>query len=60
MAQRRENISDRRTFNAKKVDKKFVFVNLLKYLKPYIPILVLIFLANIAGTLLSLVGPKLC
>ena len=60
MAQRRENISDRRTFNEKKVDKKFVFVNLLKYLKPYIPILVAVFFANIAGTLLSLVGPKIC
>ena len=60
MAQRRENISDRRAPSTKKVDKKFVFVNLLKYLKPYIPILVLVFIANIAGTLLSLVGPKIC
>ena len=60
MAQRRENINDRRAFGAKKVDKRFVFVNMLKYLKPYIPILALIFFANIAGTLLSLVGPKIC
>ena len=60
MAQRRENINDRRAPENKKVDKRFVFVNLLKYLKPYIPILILIFVANIAGTVLSLVGPKLC
>ena len=60
MAQRRENINDRRAPGTKKVDKRFVFVNMLKYLKPYIPILVLIFISNIAGTLLSLVGPKLC
>ena len=60
MAQRRENISDRRALSVKKVDKRFVFVNMLKYLKPYIPILILVFFANIAGTVLSLVGPKLC
>ena len=60
MAQRRENINDRRAPGTKKVDKRFVFVNLLKYLKPYIPILILVFMANIAGTVLSLVGPKLC
>ena len=60
MAQRRENINDRRAPENKKVDKRFVFVNLLKYLKPYIPILIFVFLANIAGTVLSLVGPKLC
>ena len=60
MAQRRENISDRRAPSVKKVDKRFVFVNMLKYLKPYIPILILVFFANIAGTVLSLVGPKLC
>lgn len=60
MPQRRENIKDMRNFKQRKVDKKFVFVNLLKYLKPYIPILVLVFIANIAATALSLVGPKLC
>ena len=60
MAQRRENIKDTRNFKNRKVDKKFVFVNLLKYLKPYIPVLVLVFIANVAATALSLVGPKLC
>ena len=60
MAERRFNLSDRRTIKGKKVDKKFVFVHLLKYLKPYIPVLVLVFAANIVSTVLSLVGPKLC
>ena len=60
MPQRRENIKDLRSFKQRKVDKKFVFVNLLKYLKPYIPVLVFVFIANISSTALSLVGPKLC
>lgn len=60
MAERRINLSDTRNIKSRKVDKKFVFINLLKYLKPYIPILALVFAANIAGTALSLVGPKLC
>ncbi len=44
----------------RKVDKKFVFSNLLKFLKPFAPMLFFIFLANVAGTVLTLVGPKLC
>lgn len=60
MAERRINLADTRSIKARKVDKKFVFVHLLKYLKPFIPVLVLVFIANIAGTALSLVGPKLC
>lgn len=60
MAQRRENIKDTRNIARKKVDKRFVVKNLLRYLKPYIPILTLVFIANILGTVSNLVGPWLC
>lgn len=60
MAKRKDNIQNRRSSNGKKIDKRFVFINLLKYLKPYLPVLCLVFIANVAGTALSLVGPKLC
>ncbi|MCH5164172.1 MAG: ABC transporter ATP-binding protein [Clostridiales bacterium] len=56
----RYNVNDTRSIKGRKVDKKFVFVHLLRYLKPFWPILCLVFLANIASTMLSLVGPKLC
>ena len=60
MPERRINIHDTRNIKGRKVDKKFVFKNLLKYLKPFLPILILVFLANVAGTLLNLVGPYVC
>lgn len=60
MANQRINIHDTRNIERRKVDKKFVIKNLFKYLKPYVPILALIFLANIAGTVANLVGPWLC
>lgn len=60
MPPRRENIKDTRNIERRKVDKKFVICNLFRYLKPYIPLLSLIFLANILGTISNLVGPWLC
>ena len=60
MPQRRLNIKDTRTQEARKVDKKYVVKNLFKYLKPYAPLLALVFLANILGTVSNLVGPWLC
>lgn len=60
MPPRRENIKDTRNIERRKVDKKFVIRNLFRYLKPYVPILSLIFLANILGTVSNLVGPWLC
>ena len=60
MAERRMNIHDTRNLKRGKVDKKFVFKNLLRYLKPFLPVLALVFLANIAGTLLNLAGPRIC
>ena len=60
MPPRRLNIKDTRNIERRKVDKKFVIKHLFKYLKPYIPILTLVFLANILGTVSNLVGPWLC
>lgn len=60
MPEQRININDTRSLKGKKVDKKFVFRNLLRYLKPFLPLLCLVLLANIMSTILSLVGPKLC
>ncbi len=60
MPERRINIHDTRNLGKKKVDKKYVFRNLFRYLKPFLPLLALAFAANVAGTLLNLVGPKVC
>ncbi len=60
MAVRRINIKDTRNFEKRKVDKKFVIKNLFGYLKPYAPLLALVFFANILGTVSNLVGPWLC
>lgn len=60
MPPRRMNIKDTRNIERRKVDKKFVVKNLFRYLKPYIPVLSLIFIANILGTVSNLVGPWLC
>lgn len=60
MAVRRINIKDTRNFERRKVDKKFVIKNLFFYLKPYVPLLALVFGANILGTVSNLVGPWLC
>lgn len=60
MPPRRINIKDTRNIERRKVDKKFVVKNLFRYLGPYAPVLVLVFLANILGTVSNLVGPWLC
>ncbi len=60
MPEQRINISDTRNIKGKKVDKKFVLLNLLKYLRPFIPLLCLVLFFNVVSTVLSLVGPKLC
>lgn len=60
MAVRRINIKDTRSFGHRKVDKRFVLKNLFAYLKPHLPMLALVFGANILGTVSNLVGPWLC
>ena len=58
--QPRININDKRSPERGKVDRKFALGNLFRYLKPYVPVLALIFLANVSGTVSNLVGPWLC
>lgn len=58
---RREgNIKDTRRFERRRVNVKYIFSNLGRYLKPYAALFVLVFFASLAGTALSLVGPRLC
>lgn len=57
---RERNLSDTRSLAKRKVNKAFVFKNLIRYLKPYSFALILIFLLNILGTVLTVVAPKLC
>lgn len=59
MKEPRMHLSDTRRIGARKVDTKFVVINLFKYLKPYFPLFVLVFTANMAAVALSLVGPKI-
>ncbi len=54
------NLSDTRSIKKRKVDKKYVAKNLLKYLKPFIPLMAAVFLCNIISTVLTLAGPRLC
>lgn len=60
MPAQRINIKDTRNLGRRKVDKKFVVKNLFRYLKPYTGMLLLVFFANILGTVSNLVGPWLC
>lgn len=60
MKEPRVNLSDTRQLKRRKVDTKYVFRNLWKYLKSFLPLLVAVFILNIASTALTLLGPKLC
>lgn len=59
MKEPRMHLSDTRNLGRRKVDTKFVIVNLLRYLKPWLPLFILLFLANIASVVLSLIGPRI-
>jgi ATP-binding cassette subfamily B protein len=59
MKEPRVNLKDTRSFAKRKVDTKFVIRNLIKYLKPYLPMFILVFAANMAAVILSLLGPKI-
>jgi ATP-binding cassette subfamily B protein len=59
MKQPRINLNDTRKFEKHKVDTKYVMRNLFKYLKPYAPVFLLVFIANMAAVILSLLGPKI-
>jgi ATP-binding cassette subfamily B protein len=59
MKEPRVNLKDTRKFEKHKVDTKYVLGNLFKYLKPFAPMFVLVFVANMAAVVLSLLGPKI-
>jgi ATP-binding cassette subfamily B protein len=54
------NVNDHRSFGKRKVDKKFVFKNLMHYIKPHLPLFILVFVFAIIGTGLTLLAPVLC
>jgi ATP-binding cassette subfamily B protein len=53
------NLSDKRSFARKKVDTKFVISRLFKYLQPYLPLFILVFVTNLFAVVLALFGPKI-
>jgi ATP-binding cassette subfamily B protein len=59
MKEPRVNLADNRQFAKRKVDTKFVIKNLFKYLRPYIWLFIAVFIANLVGVVLSLIGPKI-
>ena len=60
MREPRMHVSDTRRFAEKKVDKKYTAYRLMGYLKPSLPIFILVFIGNLLSVVLSLVGPYLC
>lgn len=56
----RINVKDTRNFEKKRVDVKYIFKNLGRYMRPYAVLFVLVFFASVGGTVLSLLGPQLC
>lgn len=58
---RREgNIKDTRRFEKRRVNVRYIAKNLYKYVRPYFWLLSLIFIASLAGTAFSLIGPRVC
>lgn len=60
MKEPRMNVNDRRNQAEKKVDVKHTVKQLLIYLKPYIPLFVIVFLGNVLAVGMSLLGPYVC
>lgn len=56
----RIHVTDNRSFEAKKVDKKYTLLRLFKYLKPSLPLFIAVVLGNIFAVALSLLGPYIC
>lgn len=60
MKEPRMNVNDRRNQTVKKVDVKHTVKQLLIYLKPYIPLFIIVFLGNVIAVGMSLLGPYVC
>ncbi|MDE6075140.1 MAG: ABC transporter ATP-binding protein/permease [Clostridia bacterium] len=54
------NLNDRRSFARKKVNVKYTLSRLLGYLKPSLPLFIIVFLGNMLSVVLSLLGPYVC
>ncbi len=60
MKEPRMNVNDRRSQAVKKVDVRHTVKQLLIYLKPYIPLFIIVFLGNVLAVGMSLLGPYVC
>ncbi|MDE6690941.1 MAG: ABC transporter ATP-binding protein/permease, partial [Clostridia bacterium] len=60
MKEPRVNLSDRRSLPNKKVNVKYTLKRLLSYLKPTLPLFIVVFLGNLLSVVLSLLGPYVC
>lgn len=60
MKEPRMNLNDRRSFARKKVNVKYTLSRLLGYLKPSLPLFIIVFLGNMLSVVLSLLGPYVC
>ncbi|MDE7380211.1 MAG: ABC transporter ATP-binding protein, partial [Clostridia bacterium] len=60
MREPRMNLNDRRSFGQKKANVKYTFKRLLGYLKPSLPLFIIVFIGNVASVVLSLLGPYVC
>ncbi|MDE5789400.1 MAG: ABC transporter ATP-binding protein/permease [Clostridia bacterium] len=54
------NLNDRRSFARKKVNVRYTLSRLLGYLKPSLPLFIIVFLGNMLSVVLSLLGPYVC
>ena len=60
MREPRVNLNDRRALGNKKVNVKHTAKRLAHYLKPSLPIFIIVFLGNMVSVVLSLLGPYVC
>lgn len=60
MKEPRMNVNDRRALAAKKVNVKYTIKRLLSYLKPTLPLFIVVFLGNLLSVVTSLLGPYVC
>ncbi|MDE6557642.1 MAG: ABC transporter ATP-binding protein/permease [Clostridia bacterium] len=60
MREPRVNLNDRRALGNKKVNVKYTAKRLAHYLKPSLPVFIIVFIGNMVSVVLSLLGPYLC
>ena len=60
MKEPRMNLSDKRTFGANKADWRYTLGHLFAYIKPSLPLFIIVILLNILSVALALLGPYVC